>query len=156
MSPRVRFAIVLVAVVGLIVAFAVASASNDDDDGGAGGATTVAATQPPATTVGPSAAGQETAPAQTTSAAPAIPTVEGGDAKPKGGIERLEFDKGATIRFRVRSDVADEIHVHGYDVAKDVPAGGSVTFSIPATIDGRFEVELESRGVQIAELEVQP
>jgi hypothetical protein len=56
----------------------------------------------------------------------------------------------------VRSDVADEVHVHGYDVAKDVRAGGSVTFSIPAKIDGRFEVELEHRHEQIAQLEVRP
>lgn len=156
MSPRARFAIVLVAVVGLIVAFAVASGSDDDKDDKDDAAATV--TQPPGVTVGPATTTTPaaTTPAQTTPAAPAIPTIEVVDAKPKGGVERLEFDKGDTIRFRVRSDVADEIHVHGYDVAKEVAAGGSVTFSIPAKIDGRFEVELESRGVQIAELEVQP
>ncbi len=49
------------------------------------------------------------------------------------------------MRFRVESDVADEIHVHGYDLKKDVPAGGSVSFSFPASIEGVFEVELEGR-----------
>ena len=43
------------------------------------------------------------------------------------------------------SDVADEIHVHGYDLKKDVPAGGSVRFSFPASIEGVFEIELEGR-----------
>src|SRR6476469_5623441 len=76
--------------------------------------------------------------------------VQGG--KPVGGIKKLEYSKGDQVRFRVRSDVADEIHVHGYDFHKDVPAGGAVSFSFPAKIDGVFVVELESRGEQIAEL----
>jgi hypothetical protein len=60
------------------------------------------------------------------------------------------------VRFKVTSDVADEIHVHGYDVHKDVEAGGSVTFDFPGKIDGRFVVELENAGEQIAQLEVTP
>ena len=32
--------------------------------------------------------------------------------------------KGDTVRFSVVSDTADEIHVHGYDVHKDVAKGG--------------------------------
>ena len=51
---------------------------------------------------------------------------------------------------------ADEIHVHGYDLKKDVTAGGSVEFDFTATIEGRFEVELENAGTQIAMLEVDP
>ena len=50
----------------------------------------------------------------------------------------------------------DEIHVHGYDFMKDVEAGGKVSFSFPAKIDGEFEVELEDRGEQIAKLVVNP
>jgi hypothetical protein len=60
------------------------------------------------------------------------------------------------VRLRVVSDVADEIHLHGYDLKKDVPAGGSVTFSFTADIEGVFEVELEGRGEQIAQLTVRP
>jgi hypothetical protein len=56
----------------------------------------------------------------------------------------------------VQSDVADEIHVHGYDLKKDVTKGGSVTFTFKGTIEGRFEVELENAGTQIANLEVTP
>jgi hypothetical protein len=46
--------------------------------------------------------------------------------------------------------------VHGYDLMKDVTAGGSVSFSFTASIEGRFEVELENAGTQIAELQVDP
>ena len=56
----------------------------------------------------------------------------------------------------VTSDVADEIHLHGYDKAKDVAAGGTIRIPFKATIPGRFEAELESRGVQIAEISVEP
>jgi len=78
------------------------------------------------------------------------------NAKPVGGIQHLTYKKGGTIDFTVRSDTADEIHFHGYDIGKDVKAGGSVRFHVPAKIDGRFEVELENRKEQIAEVEVQP
>ena len=66
------------------------------------------------------------------------------------------YKKGDRIQFVVTSDVADEIHVHGYDLKKDVPAGGTVRFSFPARIEGVFEVELEGRKQQIAELRVNP
>ena len=76
--------------------------------------------------------------------------------EPQGGIRELTYFSGEPIRFRVRSDVADEIHFHGYDVGKDVPAGGSVSFNVPATTEGIFEVELENAGEQIAEVTVEP
>jgi hypothetical protein len=78
------------------------------------------------------------------------------NAKPVGGVQQLSFNKGERIRFKVESDVGDEVHFHGYDIGKDVEAGGSVTFDVPATIEGRFEVELESRKEQIAEITVNP
>jgi hypothetical protein len=78
------------------------------------------------------------------------------DGKPVGGVKKLSYKSGDRIRFVVTSDVADEVHVHGYDIAKDVEAGGSVRFSFPAKLEGVFEVELESRKEQIAELRVSP
>lgn len=78
------------------------------------------------------------------------------NGEPVGGVRELEYSAGDRIRFDVRSDVADEIHVHGYDLMKDVRAGGSVSFSFPADIEGIFEVELEGRKEQIAELRVNP
>jgi hypothetical protein len=76
--------------------------------------------------------------------------------RPVGGVRELEYSSGDEIAFRVRSDVADEVHVHGYDLSKDVRAGGSVAFSFAADLEGIFEVELEERGEQIAELRVNP
>ena len=53
-------------------------------------------------------------------------------------------------------DTADEVHVHGFDVTKAVPAGGTALLSFDANLEGRFEVELHGSGAQIAELEVSP
>ena len=150
MSPRARIALVVTGLVVLVVAFVIASGSSDTSK--QQDATNAGATTPPSTAT--AEAGATTA-AQAP-AAPAVPVVKVVGAKPQGGVQRLKFTKGDTIRFKVVSDTADEIHVHGYDVHKDVAAGGSVTFTIPAKIEGRFVVELETHGTQIAELEVDP
>lgn len=76
--------------------------------------------------------------------------------EPVGGVQELEYSADEEVAFRVKSDVADEVHVHGYDLMKDVPAGGAVSFSFPAEIEGIFEVELEGRAEQIAEIRVNP
>ena len=87
---------------------------------------------------------------------PAIPTIVVRNGEPVDGIQELTFDAGERVRFRVRSNVADEIHVHGYDVSEEVAAGGSVVFSFPADIEGIFEVELHESEEQIAELRIEP
>jgi FtsP/CotA-like multicopper oxidase with cupredoxin domain len=87
---------------------------------------------------------------------PAVKTVRVVGGKPQGGVQTLSFVKGDRVRLRIVSDVADEIHVHGYDLKKDVEKGGNVEFSFPATIEGVFGVELENAGTQIANLEVRP
>jgi len=78
------------------------------------------------------------------------------DGAPRGGIVRATVNKDDQVVLVVTSYVADEIHLHGYDKAKDVAAGGTIRIPFKATIPGRFEAELESRGVQIAEISVEP
>ncbi len=85
-----------------------------------------------------------------------VPTIVVRDGEPVGGVQELEFEAGEDVRFRVSSDQAEEIHVHGYDIAQDVPAGGTTEFDFPAEIEGIFEAELEGLGVQILELRINP
>jgi hypothetical protein len=80
--------------------------------------------------------------------------IEVKNAKPVGGVQKLVVKKNGQVTFTVKSDTADEIHVHGYNFMKDVPKGGSVSFDFPAKIDGEFDIELEKRGEQIASLQV--
>ncbi|HEX6781481.1 MAG TPA: hypothetical protein VF125_05555 [Solirubrobacterales bacterium] len=82
--------------------------------------------------------------------------VVGKDGKPVGGVAEITVNQGDEIHFEVESAVAEEVHVHGYDLMKDVPAGGTVSFEFPAEIEGIFEAELEGRGEQILELKVEP
>lgn len=91
----------------------------------------------------------------TTSAAPVTIRVVVKGGKPVGGIQRATVKKGQDVAIVVHSDVADEVHVHGYDLHKDVDAGGTVRIVFPATISGVFEAELESRGLQIVEFTVE-
>jgi heme/copper-type cytochrome/quinol oxidase subunit 2 len=87
---------------------------------------------------------------------PQIQTITVKNAKPVGGVQDITANKGDTVRFKVVSDVADEVHLHGYDLHKDVKPGHPVTFSFKAKLDGEFEAELESRKEQILALKVNP
>ncbi len=92
----------------------------------------------------------------TSNASGKVPTIVVKNGEPVGGIRELTYNEGEQIRFKVDSDVSDEIHVHGYDIMKDVEAGGSVSFDFPASIEGVFEAELEDRKEQIIQLTVNP
>lgn len=78
------------------------------------------------------------------------------NAKPVGGIQQIKANKGDQISLAIKSDTADEIHIHGYDLHKDVKAGGTVRFAFKATSDGNYEIELEGHKEQIAQLTVEP
>ncbi len=78
------------------------------------------------------------------------------NGSPKGGIVRETVDKGDRVVLVVRADVSDHVHLHGYDVMRDVAPGKIARLRFKATVPGRFEVELEDRGVQIADITVKP
>ena len=146
-SNTARLAIAGVAVAVAVVLFIVLSDSGNDDS-----ATTTSPTAQETATSGSGNSG-EAGGAGTTSE---VPTIVIRDGQPVGGVQDLSFTQGDDIQFKVESDVADEVHFHGYDVGMDVEAGGSVTFDVPATDAGVFEVELEQRVVPIAEITVNP
>jgi hypothetical protein len=79
------------------------------------------------------------------------------EGHPVGGIQELVYRKGDQIHFKVEVPFQEEVHLHGYDVMKEVPkGGGTVTYDLPAEIEGIFEAELEGRKEQIIELRVEP
>ena len=78
------------------------------------------------------------------------------NGQPRGGIVRRNVTENNRVLLVVKSDVTDHVHVHGYDIMRDVVAGGTARIAFRAALPGRFEVELEDRGVQIAELTVRP
>jgi hypothetical protein len=95
----------------------------------------------------------------TTQPEPAGPTVVRiavVNGAPKGGIVRETVEKDDRVVLVVTSDVTDHIHLHGYDIMRDVAPGSPARLPFKATIPGRFEVELEDRGVPIADITVRP
>jgi hypothetical protein len=94
----------------------------------------------------------------TTTDAGKIPTIVIDEqGHPDGGIEELVYRKGDQIHFKVKVPFEEEVHLHGYDVAKEVPkGGGTVTYDLPAEIEGEFEAELEGHKEQIIDLKVEP
>jgi cytoskeletal protein RodZ len=157
-----RAGIVLGALAVLLIVFVVLRGS-DDNGSSSSSSSQATATQTTASddsgsteTSGSTSESTSTSPSTSTGAAPAVQTIVVENGQPKGGIKTISFKKGDQVALKVQSDVADEIHVHGYDLKKDVQAGGSVEFDFKATIEGRFEVELENAGTQIANLEVTP
>jgi heme/copper-type cytochrome/quinol oxidase subunit 2 len=71
-----------------------------------------------------------------------------------GGPRTVDVPLGATVSLGVTSDVADEVHVHGYDITHDVAPDAPAELTFVADAEGVFEVELEDAGLLLAELEV--
>lgn len=123
------------------------------DDGGSAPATTAATETAASGTTAPATVPTTTAPVPPP---PRVTTIAVKDGAPVGGEKTITVTSGDTVRLRVTSNVADVIHVHGYDLEKPVPAGGSVTFTFKATSEGVFDVEAHSTDTKIAKLEVTP
>lgn len=70
------------------------------------------------------------------------------------GGGRKEVKLGDTVAIQVTSDVADEVHLHGYDKKVDAEPGTPALLEFTADIPGVFEVELESKGIPLLELVV--
>jgi hypothetical protein len=75
---------------------------------------------------------------------------------PVGGVRRVTVSRGRRVILTVNSDVTDHVHLHGYDVMRDVGPGQPAVIAFRATILGTVEAELEDRRVQIARITTQP
>jgi heme/copper-type cytochrome/quinol oxidase subunit 2 len=142
-----RFTFLAIAVVIAIVAVVLLADSSEDPGDEASTNPAPTATTDPEATASP----QEAEPRET-----ATPTPEPPPLLESGRVRELEFTQGERIRFRVRSDVEEEIHVHGYDITRDIPAGRPVTVSFPADLTGIYEIEFHGSGEEIASLKVEP
>ena len=159
MSSTQRIVILVVAVVILAGGFVLAQGSGDDDDDSAQTTQTQQAQTQAETAAQEPENPASTTPVETTESAPPPPRVETIRMKgraPVGEPQTLEFESGDTIRLRFISDVAEEVHIHGYDKYVQVPAGGSARTRFEANAEGIFEVESHGSGELLAKLEVRP
>jgi hypothetical protein len=70
------------------------------------------------------------------------------------GGGRHKVPVGTPVRFVVTADVTDEVHLHGYDLKANVTPTAPATLDVVAKVPGIFEIELEKKGLQLAQLEV--
>ena len=120
-----------------------------------------AGTEPPsdgAAAQSSAGAAEGTATTPTTSAVTAEPRrievqVDGGEVS--GDVGRVLVPAGEQVTLAITSDVADEVHVHGYDLTTELVPGESSELTFAATIPGVFEVELHDAGTVLLTLQIQ-
>lgn len=154
MNPNFRKVALIAASLGLLVSLFLALRPDDGDEPAA---TTAAAaaqtTTDQMTTVVPTT----TAPGTTAPKEPEAVTIRlevPADTVPE--VRRLSVRRGREVELVVVSAVSDHVHLHGYDLLADVGPGRPGTIAFTADAPGRFEIELEERGLELAELEVRP
>ena len=76
------------------------------------------------------------------------------DGQVRGDAGRVPVDAGTAVTLVVTSDVADEVHVHGYDVEAELSPGEPAGIEFDATVPGVFEVELHEGGTLLLTLQV--
>ena len=103
---------------------------------------------PPATTT--------TTEITTTSASLDLPLIKVEDGVKTEGLDTISVRIGETVRFEVEADIADEIHVHGYDLSVETIPDEEVLVEFVADATGIFEVEIEGLALHIVDIEVTP
>jgi heme/copper-type cytochrome/quinol oxidase subunit 2 len=108
------------------------------------------------------AAEESTSAASTSSTEPSAPAnstgqrievqVAGGQVG--GDTGRVPVASGEHVTLVITSDVADEVHVHGYDLEAELAPGQPTEIAFDATIPGVFEVELHEAGTLLLSLQV--
>ena len=162
LSSGARLGLVLGAVAVLLAAFLIARGGGDEDEP-APAQTQATATQERDVTTpdhGDQSREEESENSGTeTQEQPAtepLRTVRVSGGQPVGGVKTLTYRNGDRVRLRVVADAADEVHVHGFDIEREVGPSEPARFDFKADIEGRFEVELHNTETQIAEIEVRP
>jgi plastocyanin len=130
--------------------------------GGGGAETTTTTTSPDPSSTSTSTATTSTSvvettttgEATTTTAASVLIRVEGG-VKVEGP-DTISVAQGEVVSFEVVADVADEVHVHGYDLFFETVPEVPLRVEFIADATGIFEVELEETHLALVNIEVTP
>ncbi|GAB3434590.1 hypothetical protein GCM10027517_02840 [Phycicoccus ginsengisoli] len=66
----------------------------------------------------------------------------------------VDLRVGETITLVVTSDHADQLHVHGFDIERQLPAGRPVSVELTGQSPGVYEVETHEPGLRLLKLAV--
>jgi hypothetical protein len=85
---------------------------------------------------------------------PVTITVTAVNGRPVGGIQRPTVKKGQTVRIVVKTNIGTQIHLHGYNIEKNVKKGVPTVIQFVAKVQGRFALELHPMDAQLAQLTI--
>lgn len=140
----------LAVVLGLSGACQNGGGNGEGDDATGAGSTTTSNPTDTATSTAPS----DGIIGPTTATTAQVVTVVVSAGKVEGGFRRERVPAGRPLVLRILSDTADEVRVEGYDIAEDVPAGGTARLTFTPDRPGVFMVELVESRLELLELEV--
>jgi hypothetical protein len=140
-----------IAVAAVVIALVVGGGSDDDGDSDTSNTGTQAAQTE---TAGDTTQTTEDKPKPKPK--PKVTNIEVEGGQPIGGVKEIKAEKGDTVRIDVTSDQADELHLHVYDVEKELQPGKKTRLQFKANIEGVIELELHESEQQIAEITVEP
>jgi hypothetical protein len=140
MSRGQRIGLLVAAVAIAVVAFVIVKPGSDDDSKGE------------TTTQAASTNGKK----DTSPPKPQVTRIALKGHKPVGGPKSITVKKGDRVRIVVTTDVADEVHLHGYDIEREVAPGKPGRFDFVAKLEGAFDMESHESEAKIAGLQVEP
>ncbi len=83
--------------------------------------------------------------------------------KAVGGPHDISVTQGDHVTLILETDVPAELHLHGYELSKDLDTGQTGSIEFTADTTGEFEVEAhpvvhgeEGEGLELATLQVNP
>ena len=93
---------------------------------------------------------------QTQNTGPTVVEVNFDSKNPSFAAQTYQVAEGASVKLKVTSDIADELHFHGYDLHSDLESGKQGEIDFTADKTGRFEFELEDHKITLGVIEVYP
>jgi hypothetical protein len=153
-KPSARIAVLVASVAAIVVLFLLLQPGGGDEPEPSPSPSTPTETATATDTGGPSPTRSATPSATPTPDVVEI-EIEVEDGRVDGRSE-YAVPVGERVRIEVQADVADEVHVHGYDLMADVSPGRAAVIAFRADAAGVFEVELEDAGKLLFRLRVTP
>lgn len=136
---------------GLILCTLLTACSNGDK-GTPSASPSTGTTPPPATSTSAAPTTSSTCPSQPDPGSRTLITATVTGGKVTTAHAQWSVKLGTPVRVAVTADVADEVHVHGYNLKQDTTVGCPTAIDFTANIPGSVEVELESKGLTLFEI----
>ena len=140
MSRNGKIGVLLAAIAVAVVAFVLLQPGDDDKNGDK-------------TTATQTTTGSEKKKPKPKPETP-VEEIEIKDGEPVGGTKKIDAHTGEKVKISVSSDGEQELHLHGYDITRQVAPGEPAEFDFKADAEGVFELEIHGSGTVVANVTV--